>query len=186
MFDHRQYTRNYFMPPEQCLEWAKKEYITKAPVWCSVDLRDGNQALVEPMSLDEKLEFYKLLIEIGFKEIEIGFPAASETEYQLCRTLIEKDMIPGDVTIQVLTQARDHIIRRTFEAVKGAPRAIVHVYNSTSFAQRQQVFQKSREEISKSAKTPQSSKNLSKDFSKNILAVSEHICLSKILKKNKN
>ena len=129
MFDYRQYKRGYFMPPVECNDWVKKEYIDKAPVWCSVDLRDGNQALVEPMSLDEKLEFFNKLIKVGFKEIEIGFPAASETEYELCRTLIEKNMIPDDVTIQVLTQARPHIIKKTFEAVKGAPRAIVHVYH---------------------------------------------------------
>ena len=107
MFDYRQYKRGYFMPPVECNDWVKKEYIDKAPAWCSVDLRDGNQALVEPMSLDEKLEFFNKLIAVGFKEIEIGFPAASETEYELCRTLIEKNMIPDDVTIQVLTQARD-------------------------------------------------------------------------------
>ncbi len=147
MFDHRQYMRNYFMPPEECLDWAKKEYITKAPLWCSVDLRDGNQALIEPMSLEEKLEFFKLLTDMGFKQIEVGFPAASETEFKLVRTLIEENMIPDDVTIQVLTQAREHIIRRTFEAVKGAPRAIVHVYNSTSYAQREQVFKMSKEEV---------------------------------------
>ena len=147
MFDYRQYKRGYFMPPVECNDWVKKEYIDKAPVWCSVDLRDGNQALVEPMSLDEKLEFFNKLIKVGFKEIEIGFPAASETEYELCRTLIEKNMIPDDVTIHVLTQERPHIIKKTFEAVKGAPRAIVHVYNSTSLAQREQVFRKSKEEI---------------------------------------
>ena len=147
MFDYRQYKRGYFMPPVECNDWVKKEYIDQAPVWCSVDLRDGNQALVEPMSLDEKLEFFNKLIEVGFKEIEIGFPAASETEYELCRTLIEKNMIPDDVTIQVLTQARPHIIKKTFEAVKGAPRAIVHVYNSTSLAQREQVFRKSKDEV---------------------------------------
>jgi len=135
------------MPPEQCLEWTKKEYVDHAPIWCSVDLRDGNQALIEPMSLDEKLEFFELLVKLGFKEIEVGFPAASETEYQLVRTLIEKNMIPQDVTIQVLTQAREHIIRKTFESVKGAPNVIVHVYNSTSLAQREQVFRKSKEEI---------------------------------------
>ena len=147
MFDYRQYKRGYVMPPVECNDWVKKEYIDKAPVWCSVDLRDGNQALVEPMSLDEKLEFFQMLVEVGFKEIEIGFPAASETEYEFCRTLIEKNMIPDDVTIQVLTQARPHIIKKTFEAVKGAPRAIVHVYNSTSLAQREQVFKKSKEEV---------------------------------------
>lgn len=147
MFDYRQYERGYFMPPVKCNDWVNKEYIDKAPIWCSVDLRDGNQALVEPMSLDEKLEFFQMLVEVGFKEIEIGFPAASETEYEFCRTLIEKNMIPDDVTIQVLTQARPHIIKKTFEAVKGAPRAIVHVYNSTSLAQREQVFKKSKEEV---------------------------------------
>lgn len=147
MFDYRQYERGYFMPPVKCNDWVNKEYVDKAPIWCSVDLRDGNQALVEPMSLDEKLEFFQMLVEVGFKEIEIGFPAASETEYEFCRTLIEKNMIPDDVTIQVLTQARPHIIKKTFEAVKGVPRAIVHVYNSTSLAQREQVFKKSKEEV---------------------------------------
>ena len=147
MFDYRQYKRNYFMPPEDCLDWAKKEYVDQAPIWCSVDLRDGNQALIEPMNLNEKLEFFNLLVKLGFKEIEVGFPAASETEYQLLRTLIDKNMIPQDVTIQVLTQAREHIIRKTFEAVKGAPNVIVHVYNSTSLAQREQVFHKDKEEI---------------------------------------
>ncbi len=147
MFDFRQYKRGYFMPPTQCNDWVTKEYVDKAPIWCSVDLRDGNQALIEPMSLDEKLEFYKMLLDVGFKEIEIGFPAASETEYEFCRTLIEKDLIPDDVTIQVLTQARPHIIKKTFEAVKGAKKAIIHVYNSTSLAQREQVFKKSKEEI---------------------------------------
>lgn len=147
MFDYGQYERGYFMPPVKCNDWVNKEYVDKAPIWCSVDLRDGNQALVEPMSLDEKLEFFQMLVEVGFKEIEIGFPAASETEYEFCRTLIEKNMIPDDVTIQVLTQARPHIIKKTFEAVKGAPRAIVHVYNSTSLAQREQVFKKSKEEV---------------------------------------
>ena len=147
MFDYRQYERGYFMPPVKCNDWVNKEYVDKAPIWCSVDLRDGNQALVEPMSLDEKLEFFQMLVEVGFKEIEIGFPAASETEYEFCRTLIEKNMIPDDVTIQVLTQARPHIIKKTVEAVKGAPRAIVHVYNSTSLAQREQVFKKSKEEV---------------------------------------
>ena len=145
------YTRQYFLPPEESLEWAKKDHIEKAPIWCSVDLRDGNQALIEPMSLEEKLEFFQMLVDIGFKEIEVGFPAASETEYVFLRSLIERDMIPDDVTIQVLTQAREHIIRKTFEAVKGAPKAVVHLYNSTSVAQREQVFKKSKEEIKKLA-----------------------------------
>ncbi len=141
------YKRGYYMPPVQSLKWAQKEYIEKAPHWCSVDLRDGNQALIIPMSLDEKLEFFEYLVKVGFKEIEVGFPAASETEYTFLRTLIERDMIPDDVTIQVLTQAREHIIRKTFEALEGAKKAIVHVYNSTSFAQREQVFKKSKEEV---------------------------------------
>lgn len=143
----QKYRRCYFMPPEPCYDWAKKEYIEKPPIWCSVDLRDGNQALVEPMGLEEKLEFFQLLVKIGFKEIEVGFPAASETEYHFLRALIERNLIPEDVTIQVLTQAREHIIQKTFEALKGAPKAIVHLYNSTSVAQREQVFQKSKEEI---------------------------------------
>ncbi len=147
MMNYKKYTRQYFMPPVESNKWVQKEYIDHAPVWCSVDLRDGNQALVVPMSLEQKLEFFKLLVEIGFKEIEVGFPAASDTEYQFLRALIEKDMIPDDVTIQVLTQAREHIIRRTFEALNGAKQAIVHVYNSTSLAQREQVFGKSKAEI---------------------------------------
>ena len=118
------YERQYFMPPVCEYDWAKKDHIEKAPVWCSVDLRDGNQALIEPMSLDEKLEFFQMLVDIGFKEIEVGFPAASETEFIFMRTLIERDMIPDDVTVQVLTQAREHIIKKTFEAVKGAPHAV--------------------------------------------------------------
>ena len=141
------YQRRYFMPPYPCLDWAKKEYIEKPPVWCSVDLRDGNQALIIPMSLEEKLEFWKHLVRVGFKEIEIGFPAASETEYEFCRALIERDLIPDDVTVQVLTQSREHIIQKTFEALKGCRNAIVHLYNSTSVAQREQVFRKSKEEI---------------------------------------
>lgn len=143
----KKYKKPYFMPPEITYDWVKKETITEAPIWCSVDLRDGNQSLIEPMSLDEKLEFFQLLVDIGFKEIEVGFPAASETEYQFMRTLIEKNMIPDDVTVQVLTQAREHIIKRTFEAVKGAPHAVIHVYNSTSVAQREQVFKKDKEQI---------------------------------------
>lgn len=141
------YQKSYFMPPEECYDWVKNDAISKAPVWCSVDLRDGNQALIEPMGLEQKVAFFKMLVKIGFKEIEVGFPAASETEYNFLRTLIERNLIPGDVTVQVLTQAREHIIRKTFEAVDGAPNAIVHVYNSTSVAQREQVFKKSKEEI---------------------------------------
>ena len=151
MMNVSKYKKQYYLPPEICMDWAKKDYIDKAPAWCSVDLRDGNQALVIPMSLEQKVEFFKLLVQIGFKEIEVGFPAASETEYEFLRTLIEQNLIPEDVTIQVLTQAREHIIRKTFEAVKGAPKAIVHVYNSTSVSQREQVFKKSKEEILKIA-----------------------------------
>ena len=151
MKNFKKYTRQYFMPPVECMDWTKKEYIDKAPIWCSVDLRDGNQALIVPMNLQQKIDFFKLLVKIGFKEIEVGFPAASETEYHFLRALIEQDLIPDDVTIQVLTQAREHIIRKTFEAVKGAPKAIVHVYNSTSVSQREQVFKKSKEEILKIA-----------------------------------
>ena len=151
MMNVSKYKKQYYLPPETCMDWAKKDYIDKAPAWCSVDLRDGNQALVIPMSLEQKVEFFKLLVQIGFKEIEVGFPAASETEYTFLRTLIDRKLIPKDVTIQVLTQAREHIIRKTFEAVKGAPKAIVHVYNSTSVAQREQVFKKSKEEILKIA-----------------------------------
>ena len=147
MENWKKYEKTYFMPPEPCYDWVKKDSIDKAPIWCSVDLRDGNQALIEPMSLDEKLEFFQLLVDVGFKMIEVGFPAASETEYQFLRILIEQNMIPDDVTIQVLTQAREHIIKKTFEAVKGAPHAIIHVYNSTSVAQREQVFRKDKEQI---------------------------------------
>ncbi|MDE6641024.1 MAG: 2-isopropylmalate synthase [Acetatifactor sp.] len=145
------YKKSYHMPPEVTYDWVRKDSIDKAPVWCSVDLRDGNQALIDPMSLEDKLEFFKLLVEIGFKEIEVGFPASSDTEYNFIRALIERDMIPDDVTIQVLTQAREHIIRKTFEAVKGAPHAVVHLYNSTSVEQREQVFKKDKEAIKKLA-----------------------------------
>ena len=147
MKNHTKYSIGYFMPPEASIEWVKKDHADKAPIWCSVDLRDGNQALVVPMSLDEKLEFFRLLCDIGFKEIEVGFPAASETEYEFLRKLIDDNLIPDDVTIQVLTQSREHIIKKTFEAIKGAKHVIVHLYNSTSVAQRTQVFKKSKEEI---------------------------------------
>ena len=147
MVNHKKYSKGYFLPPVMDFEWAKKEYPDKAPIWCSVDLRDGNQSLIIPMSLDEKVEFYKTLVKVGFKEIEVGFPAASDTEYALLRKLIEENLIPDDVTVQVLTQAREHIIKKTFEALKGAKNAIVHVYNSTSLAQREQVFRMSKDEI---------------------------------------
>jgi 2-isopropylmalate synthase len=126
--------------------WPDK-VITQVPHWCSVDLRDGNQALVQPMNLDEKLELFQLLVDVGFKEIEIGFPSASQVEFDFSRTLIERGLIPEDVTIQILTPAREHLIQRSFEALKGAKKAIVHLYNSTSTLQRRVVFQMNRAEI---------------------------------------
>ena len=141
------YIPQFFAVKNPTRKWVQKNIIEHPPVWCSVDLRDGNQSLIIPMSLEEKLEFFQLLVKVGFKEIEVGFPAASETEYTFLRTLIEQNMIPDDVTIQVLTQSREHIIRKTFEALRGCKNAIVHLYNSTSVAQREQVFRKSREEI---------------------------------------
>ena len=147
MKNSKKYVKQYFVPQGVTMDWTRKSCIEKPPVWCSVDLRDGNQALIIPMSLEEKLEFFKLLCKVGFKEIEIGFPAASETEYEFCRKLIEENLIPDDVTIQVLTQSREHIIAKTFEALKGAKKAIVHLYNSTSVAQRQQVFRREKKEI---------------------------------------
>ena len=145
--DVSKYSVGYYPAPGEHFKWVHKDHIEKAPTWCSVDLRDGNQSLVIPMSLEEKLTFYRMLLKVGFKEIEVGFPAASETEYEFLRTLIERDLIPQDVTVQVLTQCREHIIRKTFEACKGAPSAIIHFYNSVSVAQREQVFRKSKEEI---------------------------------------
>ncbi len=121
--------------------------IDRAPAWCSVDLRDGNQALIQPMSLAKKMEMWQLLLEIGFKEIEVGFPSASQVEFEFTRKLIDQGLIPEDVSIQVLTQAREHLIKRTFESIEGASQAIVHLYNSTSALQRDVVFQMSRQEI---------------------------------------
>lgn len=151
MQNFNKYKPGYFAPPTSEMRWVKKDHIDKAPIWCSVDLRDGNQALIVPMSLDEKVEFFKTLCQIGFKEIEVGFPAASETEYEFLRKLIEEDLIPDDVTVQVLTQSREHIIEQTFTALSGIKQAIVHLYNSTSFAQREQVFKASKDEIKKIA-----------------------------------
>ena len=151
MKNSQKYVKQYFEPQGVTMEWTKKSALEKPPIWCSVDLRDGNQALIIPMSLEEKLEFFKLLCKIGFKEIEVGFPAASETEYEFCRTLIEQNLIPDDVTIQVLTQSREHIIAKTFEALRGVKKAIVHLYNSTSKAQREQVFKREKDEIVKIA-----------------------------------
>ena len=151
MDNAKKYSEGYFLPPQQCTDWTKKDRIQHAPIWCSVDLRDGNQALVNPMTLEQKLEFFTFLTKLGFKQIEIGFPAASDTEYAFARRLIEDGLIPDDVTVQVLTQAREHIIKRTFEALKGVKSAIVHFYNSVSVAQREQVFKKSREDVKRIA-----------------------------------
>ena len=126
--------------------WPDKT-ITTAPIWASVDLRDGNQALAIPMNVDEKVEFFELLVATGFKEIEVGFPSASDTEFNFIRRLVKEDRIPADVTLQVLVQAREHLIRRTFESLQGVPKAIVHLYNSTSPLQRRVTFNKSKEEI---------------------------------------
>ena len=131
-------------------QWPDK-IITKAPIWCSVDLRDGNQALVTPMGIEEKLKFFHTLVDVGFKEIEVGFPSASETEYEILRTLIEGGHIPDDVTVQVLVQAREELIRKTFEAVRGAKNVIIHFYNSTSTLQRKVVFGKDMEGITEIA-----------------------------------
>ena len=127
-------------------QWPNKE-IEKAPIWCSVDLRDGNQALIEPMVVEEKIEFFKLLVDLGFKEIEVGFPSASQIEYDFLRQLIDRRLIPDDVTVQVLVQCREHLLKRTFEALEGLPRAIVHIYNSVSVLQRDVVFNMNKEEI---------------------------------------
>ena len=126
--------------------WPDKQ-IEKAPTWVSVDLRDGNQALITPMKIEEKVEMFQLLVDMGFKEIEVGFPSSSQIEYDFLRILIDENLIPDDVTVQVLTQAREHLIRKTFESLKGLKRAIVHVYNSTSVLQRDVVFNRSKEEI---------------------------------------
>ena len=147
MMDASKYRVGYFPVDAKYNKWVEKDHIEKPPVWCSVDMRDGNQSLVIPMSLEEKLEYYNTLLAVGFKEIEVGFPAASETEYEFLRTLIDQNRIPEDVTVQVLTQCREHIIRKTFDACKGAPSAIIHFYNSVSVTQREQVFKKSKEEI---------------------------------------
>ena len=132
MKNYDRYSVGYFPPATPHNEWVKKDHVEKAPTWCSVDLRDGNQALIVPMSLEEKVEFFQYLVKLGFKEIEVGFPAASETEYQFLRKLIDEDLIPDDVTVQVLTQSRKHIIKKTFEALQGVKKAVVHLYNSTS------------------------------------------------------
>jgi len=145
--DASKYQVGYYPVGKEYNKWVEKDHIEHPPVWCSVDMRDGNQSLVIPMSLEEKLEYFQVLLDVGFKEIEVGFPAASETEYEFLRTLIDNNMIPEDVTVQVLTQCREHIIRKTFDACKGAPSAIIHFYNSVSVAQREQVFKKNKDEI---------------------------------------
>ena len=147
MNNYTRYKKQYFPVKNAPSKWIEKDTVEKAPVWCSVDLRDGNQSLIIPMSLEEKLEFFDMLVKIGFKEIEVGFPAASDTEHEFLRTLIEENRIPDDVTVQVLTQSREHIIKKTFESLAGAKRAVVHLYNSTSLAQREQVFGKEKNEI---------------------------------------
>ena len=145
MLNYKKYKRVPVVDfPER--QWPGRQ-IEKAPIWCSVDLRDGNQALIEPMVVEEKMEMFRLLVKMGFKEIEIGFPAASQIEFDFLRQLVERRMIPDDVTVQVLTQCREHLIRRTFEAIQGVKKAIVHIYNSTSTLQRDVVFHKEREEI---------------------------------------
>ena len=143
----KKYERQYFMPPKFEYDWVKKDYVDAPPIWCSVDLRDGNQALVEPMVVEEKVEMFNLLVKLGFKEIEVGFPAASQIEYDFLRTLVDRKLIPDDVEVQVLVQCREHLIKRTFEALKGIKKAIVHIYNSTSTLQRDVVFHKDGTEI---------------------------------------
>lgn len=145
MMNYKKYKRfeTIKLPDRQ---WPDKQ-IEKAPIWCSVDLRDGNQALITPMKLEEKVQMFQLLVDLGFKEIEVGFPSASQIEYDFMRVLIEENLIPDDVTVQVLTQCREHLIRRTFESLRGLKRAIVHIYNSTSILQRDVVFNKNKEEV---------------------------------------
>ena len=145
MLNYKRYKRVPVLDyPER--QWPNKE-IQKAPIWCSVDLRDGNQALIEPMVVEEKIEVFKLLVKLGFKEIEVGFPAASQIEYDFLRTLVEQNLIPDDVKVQVLIQCREHLIKRTFEAIQGCKNVIIHIYNSTSTLQRDVVFDMNREEI---------------------------------------
>ncbi|NLO09676.1 MAG: 2-isopropylmalate synthase [Clostridiales bacterium] len=145
MMNYKRYKKNPVIDyPDR--QWPNKE-INKAPIWCSVDLRDGNQALIEPMVVEEKVEFFKLLVDLGFKEIEVGFPSASQIEYDFLRQLVDRKLIPDDVTIQVLVQCREHLLKRTFEALEGLPRAIVHIYNSVSVLQRDVVFNMGKEQI---------------------------------------
>ena len=149
MLNYTRYRKNPVVDyPER--EWPNKE-ITKAPIWCSVDLRDGNQALIDPMVVEEKIEMFQFLIQLGFKEIEIGFPAASQIEFDFLRQLVDRKLIPDDVVVQVLTQCREELIDRTFEAIEGCKQAVVHIYNSTSTLQRDVVFNMDREHITEIA-----------------------------------
>ena len=143
----KKYAPAFYPPPRGTLRWAEKNYIAQAPIFCSTDLRDGNQALAAPMSMADKLQFFQMLVDIGFKEIEVAYPAANDTEFEFVRCLIENDLIPDDVTIQVLTMSREQPIRRTFEAIEGAKHAIVHLYIATSPVFRETVLRKSREEL---------------------------------------
>ncbi|MBL4671010.1 MAG: hypothetical protein JKX81_02025, partial [Arenicella sp.] len=143
-FDHSKYTK--IVPVNKPNRRWPNEVIEVSPAWCSVDLRDGNQALIEPMTPEQKLEMFEMLLTVGFKQIEVGFPAASQTDFDFVRKLIVEERIPNDVTIQVLTQARKELIDRTYESLVGAKKAIVHVYNSTSTVQRKQVFKLSKDE----------------------------------------
>ena len=162
MLNYERYKKNPVLDfPERT--WINKQ-IEKAPVWCSVDLRDGNQALIDPMVVEEKIEFFNMLVRLGFKEIEIGFPSASQIEYDFLRTLVERNMIPDDVKVQVLTQARPHLIKRTFESIEGIKNVILHIYNSTSVLQRDVVFGMNKEEIKKIAVD---GTQMVKDYAKN-------------------
>ena len=149
-FDYRKYPAERFAPARPDRRWPERS-ITRAPTWCSVDLRDGNQALIDPMTIPRKMRFWEMLLRCGFREIEIGFPSAAQVEFEFTRKLIEEKRIPDDVTVQVLTQAREHLVERTFESLVGVKRAIVHVYNSTSRVQREKAFKMSKAEISRIA-----------------------------------
>ena len=162
MLNYKRYQRNPVIDlPDR--SWPNQQ-IEKAPIWCSVDLRDGNQALIEPMVVEEKIEFFNLLVKLGFKEIEVGFPSASQIEFDFLRHLVERKLIPDDVVIQVLVQCREHLLKRTFEALEGVKQAVVHIYNSTSTLQRDVVFHMSREEIIEIARE---GTRLVKEYSKN-------------------
>lgn len=168
MKGYQKYHKQYFLPPHTDNSWQEQDFIAEAPLWCSVDLRDGNQALITPMSLEQKLLYFQMLVDLGFKEIEIGFPASCDTEFNFVRTLIERNLIPDDVTIQVMTQLREHIMRRTFEALSGAKKAIVHLYNPISYAQRTQVFHKNQDEtISLATAAP----NYFANYAQNIMPI---------------